>query len=167
AQEPAWEWAGATASHVDVPASELSDREAELSRHCGTSEAGLRAVAKRLVERKLRGLPYLDLDGLTFAQRTAGEPHVWPRAWVVSGRALDHDTTRQKLGVWGATFHEAGERRCGVAIGYGPDGTEVIAAAALDAEADLAPIPIRTRTGAWLPIDVKLLVPAMGARVLV
>ena len=159
-QEPVWEWAGATASHVDVPSSELTDREAELQSHCGAVEDGLRAVARRLVERKIRGLPYLDLDGLTFAQRAAGEPHVWPRAWIVSGRALDHESTLKRLDAWRASFHDIGQRRCGVATGYASDGSEVVAAIALDALADLAPLPIRVRSGTWQTVDAAVLVPA-------
>jgi uncharacterized protein YkwD len=145
----------------------MTDREAELQAACGVAEGGLRLVAKRLVARKTRDLPYLDLDGLTFAQRAAGEPHVWPRAWIVSGRALDHPTTVKRLAAWRQSFRDIGERRCGVATGYAPDGTEVVAAIALDALADLAALPIRARTGMWLAIDATMLVPATGARVVV
>jgi len=165
--EPAWDWASATASRVDVPGDLPTDREVELQRHCGAAEGGLRAVAERLVERKVLGLPYLDLDGLTFAQRVAGEPHVWPRAWIVSGRALDHDATLRKLDAWRASFHDIGERRCGVATGYAPDGSEVVAAIALDALADLLPLPIRARSGTWQTVDAVLRVPASGAEVVV
>jgi len=165
--EPAWIWASEVSSPRPVDPASLSDREAELSNACGRAEAGLRAVAARLVERKLRDLPYVDSDGLAEAQRVAGEPHVWPRAWIVSGRALDHESTRAKLAAWGASFREPGDRRCGVAIGYGADGTEVVAAIALDAQADLGALPIRTHVGVWLPVEVKLLVPAMGSRVVV
>ena len=52
----------------------------ELEAVCGTAEGGLHTVAERLMERKAGGLPYLDLDGLSFAKRVAGEPHPWPRA---------------------------------------------------------------------------------------
>ncbi len=166
-REPVWVWASQAASPLPVDSGALSDREADLQRVCGRSEVGLRAVATLLVARKLRELPYLDADALAELQRVAGEPHVWPRAWIVSGRALDHDETRQKLAAWGTTFREPGERRCGVAIGYGQDGTEVIAVIAVDAEADLAPVPIRTHVGAWMPIDVRLLVPATAAHVIV
>ena len=165
--EPPWVWTTEVASPRHLDLATLSDHEADLQRTCGRADAGLRAVALRLVERKLRDLPYLDGDELGQAQRVAGEPHVWPRAWVVSGRALDHEASRQKLGEWSLTFHEAGERRCGVAIAYGADGTEAIAAIAVDAQADLAPLPILTRVGAWLSIDAKLLVQATAARVVV
>ena len=165
--EPAWVWASEVASPLLVDPATLSADEADLQRACGQSEAGLRAVAQRLVLRKLRNLPYLDADGLAQAERVAGEPHVWPRAWIVSGRGIDHAASREKLAAWKTTFHDPGERRCGVAIGRGADGTEVLAAIALDAQADLSPLPIRTHVGVWLPVEVKLLVPATGAQVVV
>lgn len=165
--EPPFAWAPQVASPRPVDVALLPDREAELQRACGRAEAGLRDVATRLVARKLRNLPYLDADGLGQAQRALGEPHVWPRAWIVSGRALDHESTRMKLLAWMTTFHEPGERRCGVALGYGDDGTEVVAAVALDALADLHPVPVRVHVGAWLPIEATMLVPATGARVIV
>lgn len=155
-----------TASPIPMPDGRLTDRELELQRTCGVGELGLRRVAERLVERKIKELPYLDLDGLTFAQRVNGEPHVWPRAWIVSGRALDHESTVKKLAAWRTTFHDIGERRCGVASGYAPDGTQVVAAIALDAVADLVtPVPVKTHPGTWLTVDAKLLVPATGAHV--
>jgi uncharacterized protein YkwD len=165
--EPPFTWVSQVASPRPVDLASLPDREADLQRACGRAEAALRDVAARLVTRKLRNLPYLDADGLGQAQRAVGEPHVWPRAWVVSGRALDHESTRTKLLEWMTTFHEPGDRRCGVAVGYGEDGTEVVAAVALDALADLHPVPVRVHVGAWLAIEATLLVPATGARVIV
>jgi len=165
--EPLWDWASTTVSREDPEDDALTDREVDLQRHCGTAERGLRSVAERLVQRRVLGLPYLDLAGLTFAQRAAGEPHVWPRAWIVSGRALDHAATLTKLDAWRASFHDIGERRCGVATGYAPDGSEVVAAIALDALADLAPLPMRARSGTWQTVDAVLLVPASGAEVVV
>ncbi len=168
ATEPPWTWGASSVSGVRVPESQLTDRETELQNKCGASEDGLRRVAQRLLLRKTLDLPYLDLDGLTFAQRTAGEPHVWPRAWIVSGRAMDHESTVKKLEQWRATFHDIGERRCGVASGYARDGTQIVAAIALDAIADFTtPIPVRTHVGSWLSVDAKMLVTATGAHVVV
>jgi hypothetical protein len=164
--EPPLVWAAATSSPVRVAPATLSDRESQLGAACGTGERGLALVARRLVDRKVRGLPYLDEDGLTFAQRVVGEPHVWSRAWVVSGRALDHATTLTRLIAWRKSFKDAGERRCGVAIGYASDGSEVVAAIAVDVLGDLAPLPIRARTGTWLTVEAQLRVPATGARVM-
>ena len=166
--EPAWSWAGASTGIATVAPSSLSDRESELSSKCGVSEEALRRVAQRLLLRKTLNLPYLDLDGLTFAQRVNGEPHVWPRAWIVSGRAMDHESTVKKLEAWRQSFHDIGERRCGLASGYAPDGTQIVAAIALDAVADLvAPVPVRTHAGSWLSVEARMLVPATGAHVVV
>jgi uncharacterized protein YkwD len=165
--EPPWTWAAYVASPRTVNEDTLPDRQLELQRTCGRIEAGLRDVAARVVARKLAGLTYLDSEALAEAQRVAGEPHVWARAWVVSGRALDHESTRAKLDAWGKSFREQGDRRCGVAVGFGADGTEVVAAVAVDALADLRPLPVETRVGTWLHLEANLLVPASGARVVV
>jgi uncharacterized protein YkwD len=167
-EREAWIWADSTASPTPSLAFDrLTDRELELQARCGKPEAGLRAVAKRVVERKLRGASFLDVDGLSTAQRASGEPHVWPRAWTVSGRALDHAATLDKLDLWRAGFRDLGERRCGVATGVGADGTQVVVAVAVDALADLAPLPLRTHAGTWLTVDARLLVPASMAHVVV
>jgi uncharacterized protein YkwD len=168
ATEPPWTWSAQTVSGTRVASGALSDREGELQSACGVSEDGLRRVAQRLLLRKTLDLPYLDIDGLTFAQRVAGEPHVWPRAWIVSARAMDHESTVKKLEQWKASFHDIGERRCGVASGYARDGTQIVAAIALDAVADLmTPLPMRTHVGTWLTIDAKMLVPTNGAHVVI
>jgi uncharacterized protein YkwD len=54
-----------------------------------------------------------------------------------------------------------------VAIGFAGDGTEVVAAVAVDAAADISAVPVRARTGQWIPIEAKLLVPVTAARVVV
>jgi uncharacterized protein YkwD len=166
--EPPWVWSPQAASGIHVPDTTYTDHELELQNKCGVSEAGLRRVAQRLLLRKTLNLPYLDLDGLTFAQRVAGEPHVWPRAWIVSARAMDHDATVKKLEQWRQSFHDVGERRCGIASGYAADGTQIVAAIALDAIGDLVtPIPVRTHVGAWTTVEVKMLAPATSAHVIV
>lgn len=166
--EPSWAWETQTQSPIAVSAAELTDQELELQRACGTSEAGLRRAAKKLVERKALELPYLDTEALSFALRASGEPHVWPHAWIVSARALDQDSLVTKLTVWRRSFQDSGLRRCGVATGYSQDGTRVVAAVALDALADLTvALPTTTHVGTWLTIDARVNVPATGARVVV
>jgi uncharacterized protein YkwD len=144
-----------------------SDREAELLARCGQGEEGLREVAAQIARERTEGKPRLDLDALTFALRAAGEPHVWPRAWVAAGKTLDRATTLAKLEAWGATFQQAGERRCGVAMAASKDGTQVVAAVALDAVADLAPLPTRAHVGMSLTLDAHFLISASNAHVLV
>jgi uncharacterized protein YkwD len=168
--EPPVTWAVFTASPkpaVPVGDRAARDRVAELLARCGRGEAGLEEVARSLVARRLAGRAHLELDGLTFALRAAGEPHVWPHAWVIAGRGLDREATAAKLEAWGATFHDEGERRCGVATGVGGDGTEVVAAVTVDALADLAPLPTETRVGTWLTVDARLAVPVGDAHVIV
>ncbi len=160
-------WSSSSSSPLPVSPEQLTDRQTDLLAHCGTGDAALVRVAARIVERKLAGLPYLDVDGLNFAQRVEGEPHVWPRAWVVSGRALDHDSTLKKLDAWRTSFRDLGQRRCGVATGVARDGTEVIAAIALDALADLEVLPMRAHSGQWLDVEARMLVPTSAARVIV
>jgi uncharacterized protein YkwD len=157
-------WAPVTFSPQSPPA--ITE---ELQRRCGVVEAGLTVVARQVAERKAKGLAYLDVDGLAVALRAAGEPHVWPRAWIVSGKSpLDEQDTRTKLDVWRRSFSGQGERRCGVATASAADGSEVVAAVALDVLADLTtPLPTRTRAGTWLTIEAKLVVPASAAKVVV
>jgi hypothetical protein len=164
AEEPAWSFASQATSPRPSRGSEL-DRD--LEEVCGTPEGGLHTVAERLLERKARGLPYLDLDGLSFAQRVAGEPHVWPRAFILSTQKLDADSAKDKLRTWRASFGDVGERRCGLVTRTLADGTQVIAAMAVDALADLKPIPTRGRTGAWISVEATMLVPATSAEVFV
>src|SRR5262249_3845578 len=121
----------------------------------------------QVVDRKIAGLSYIEVEELGFAQRVHGEPHVWPRAWVVSGRALDHEGTLAKLDSWRTSFKDLGQRRCGVATGFAPDGPEVVAPVAVDGLADLAPLPIRAHAGQWLEFEARMLVPATGARVVI
>ncbi len=161
------DWARQTESPRPVDATSLSDRDGEILARCGRSEAGLVAVAQSAVARKAKGLAPLDLDGLAYAQRAAGEPHVWPRAWLIAGRALDHATTLERVATWQRSFRDLGQRRCGVAHGTAPDGTEIIAVIAVDALADMSPLPLRARTGQWLTFDARLLVEAPGARLIV
>jgi uncharacterized protein YkwD len=165
--EPPWSWAGATTSPTTLGAETMNALELALQSRCGIAEGGLRTVARRLIERKIRELPYLDLDGLTFAQRVAGEPHVWPRAWIVSAKTLEQEATSRKMAEWRQSFRDIGERRCGVATGRAADGTQIAAAIALDALGDLAPIPVKSHAGTWLTVDARLLVPARGAQVIV
>ena len=160
-------WTSSPRPALAVGDAAASDREAELLSRCGRGEEGLRQVAAQIAHERTEGKPRLDLDALTFDLRAAGEPHVWPRAWVAAGKTLDRATTLAKLEAWGATFQPAGERRCGVATAVSKDGTQVVAAVALDAVADLAPLPTRAHVGMSLTLDAHFLVSASNAHVLV
>jgi uncharacterized protein YkwD len=134
---------------------------------CGAADQGLREAAARVAARKLEGGDATDPERLVGALRAAGEPHPWPHAWVASvpvGGARGLDT---QLGTWRSSFGGVGVRRCGVARVAGKDGATTIVAMAVDALADLAPLPMRARAGEWLEVKARMLVPATAARVLV
>lgn len=139
-----------------------------LAEACGRPEEKLARVATELLVRKQKGLPYLEGDGLTELLRRNGEPHVWPRAWIASGKDLDQAAALKRLSSFGASIVEEGEGRCGAARVTGSDGIQLIAAVAFDAVADLeAPLPVRGRTGQWVELRANVRVPATGARVVV
>ena len=158
-------WSSWTASPVHLDVSALDPLEQAALDACGPAEAGLRATALSLLARKLRGLPLPELDAIESAQRAAGEPHPWPRAWAASAHTLDREATMQRLATWLATDHPA-RRRCGAATGTAPDGVRSLVVVVVDALADLQPLPTRARAGQWLTVDARLL-HATGGRVVV
>jgi len=159
-------WAASTGSPRAIEASLLQPLERDALEACGPGEAGLRETARVILDRKLRGLPMPELDAIEGAQREAGEPHPWPRAWAASARALAHDITLAKLGAWlGASVER--RRRCGVAAGASADGAHSLVVVVVDAFADLAPLPTHARTGQWLTVEARMRAPATGGRVVV
>jgi uncharacterized protein YkwD len=160
-------WAEATSSPVALgePPADPLEREA-LSR-CGPGDAHLSAAAGEVLSRALRGLPLPDADALAFAQRAAGEPHPWARAWAASARTLSTEATLRKLDEWLSDDRDSQLRRCAVTSGVSPDGTHVLAVVAVEALADLAPLPTRARTGQWLAVAARLRVGASAGEVLV
>ncbi len=133
---------------------------------CGAGDAALNAVAGRIAARQARSLPPLDIAETTFALRAAGSPYVWPRLWSLAGPELDPGDARDRVRRWLASFNDGGQRRCGIASAQGPH-TRAIVMLALDALADLDPLPTRARSGQWLKVTAHLLVPASGAKVVV
>jgi uncharacterized protein YkwD len=159
-------WPQVTASPAPLKASELPAREAELVARCGVADAKLRAAAQRLAQRKAAGHSAPDMEGLAFMLRAAGDPHVWPRAWIVSGRALESGALAARFDAWTKTFRDPGERRCGVATLTTRDGTEIVTAVAVDALGDLSPLPARTFPGQWLTLEASLDAAVTSARVI-
>jgi uncharacterized protein YkwD len=160
-------WAAWSASPRAIDGASLDPLERAALSACGAGEAGLRETARAILARKLRGLPLPELDAIEAAQREAGEPHPWPRAWAVSARSLDRDATLARLGAWLGTASDGRRRRCGVAAGSLADGMRTLVVIAVDALADLAPLPIRARAGQWLTVEARLHAPARGGRVMV
>jgi uncharacterized protein YkwD len=160
-------WAADTRSPLlaDDPPVDALERSA-LAR-CGTEEARLRDVARVLVTGKVEGLPIPEMDDVELLRRASGEPHPWPRVWVVVAAPGTPDAAMRKLDAWLAEQPSAERRRCGVASGAGTDGRRVVAVVAVDALADLAPLPIRARTGQWLEVEARMRVRARGGKVIV
>lgn len=155
-------WADETGS--PRPVAVADERESSLAALCPAADGALDEVARRLA----RGdLPADDMEAVAYGLRVAGEPHTWPRAWLLRGAAIEPDEASSRMKAWLATFREPGRRRCGVAWVHDASGDDAIAAVAVDAQGDLAAMPTRVRTGAWMSVEARVLVPARGARVVV
>jgi len=166
APAPAWAWW--TASPRSLDGATLTALERAAVARCGWGEEGLRTVARAIAARKLRGEPLPDVNALAAEQRAAGEPHPWARVWSASGRTLDADAMAARVEAWAnGEGSAAALRRCGVAEGTAADGTRALVVVAVDALADLAPLPTRARTGQWLTLEARLRVPAQDANVVV
>lgn len=130
---------------------------------CTLGDAGLSRVAERFARRKSQGSPPLDASEISFALRAEGSPYVWPRAWTLEGGDLESASAVERLHAWLAGFGDGGQRRCGIALVENHEHS-VLAAVAVDALADLAPLPVRARAGSWLDLSAELLVPATEAK---
>ncbi|MEP7121500.1 MAG: CAP domain-containing protein [Byssovorax sp.] len=155
-------WKSATQSpHPGV----VDAKQAPLLALCGGSDAALMEVAARSAHRQLDGSSLLGADELAYNLRASGDPHVWPRAWSIAGQALDEDDVARRVKAWIAPWNTLGTRRCGIARVKGDDGMTVIAAVAIDALADLQPLPTTARVGQWITLDGTMLVPTTEAKV--
>lgn len=139
----------------------------DLATLCTASDAALAAVAGEIAARQAAGHNALDTARVTFALRAAGSPYVWPRVWSIQAPKLDAADTRGRVQRWLASFNDGGQRRCGFARARSADGGVVIAGVAVDAFADLEPLPVRVRAGQWLTVRARLLSPMTGAHVVV
>jgi hypothetical protein len=130
---------------------------------CPETDRALDAIAAEVAT---HSLPADDVEGLTYALRAAGEPHVWPRAWMLEGKKIDLAEANTRFAAWLGSAAHLGQLRCGVARSS-RRGSEAIAAVAVDAEADLEHLPMRARTSSWIDLGARTLVPATGAKVVV
>ncbi len=130
---------------------------------CNARDGALERVALRLARRQSEGVTQLDVSELTFALRAEGSPYVWPRAWTLEGSDLSSAAAVERMRAWLSDFDDGGERRCGVALVEAGERS-VLSAVAVDVLADLAPLPMRARAGAWLDVSAQLLVPASDAK---
>jgi uncharacterized protein YkwD len=133
---------------------------------CRDGDAALSRVAARLARRQTEGNAALDASELRFALRAEGSPYVWPRAWALEGGDLNSPAAVERMHGWLAGFDDGGQRRCGIALAETRDRS-VLAAVAVDALADLDPLPVRARSGTWVELSAQLLVPASEAKFVV
>ena len=157
-------WATSTQSPRPLAEALDSVERAALDR-CGAGDAGLSAAAWTLAARRAAGAGLADMDGIAFAQRAAGEPHPWARAWAATGATLEEDAVARGLAAW--LEGDPRIRRCGVASVGRPGGPRSLVVLAVDALADLGPLPTRVRVGQWLTVEARLRVRASGGKVFV
>jgi hypothetical protein len=159
-------WALQTASPAPSEG-HLDALESAAITRCGRADARLDTVARAIVAQKRAGAPMPTADAIARLQRAAGEPHPWARAWAARAPSSTSEGLLERLDGWLASEPGAGERRCGAAQGLAPDGERVLVVVVVDALADLAPLPVRARTGQWLTVRARLLPSARGAKVVV
>lgn len=157
-------WAAETASPQLIEA--MPESERALIDLCRRGDAGLNRVAVALAKSQAAGQGMLDTEHVTHELRAAGVPQVWPRAWAIVGNPTPEEA-KQGLATWLDSFSEGGERRCGVGTASLDDGREVISVIAVDAMADLDPIPVRAHAGEWIRVRARLLAPAVEAEIVV
>jgi hypothetical protein len=142
---------------------ETAEATEPLASACGSPDAALTRVAVQFAEERARGLGSPDPDAVVARMRAAGVPHTRPRVLTASAHGpLGDDLMRSKL----ATLR-ADDTRCGVGTARTPHGGEVLVAIAVDELAELAPLPLRARTGEWLTFDARLHVGARAAKLVV
>ncbi|APR84193.1 Transporter [Minicystis rosea] len=143
----------------------IDARAVPLVTACGGADSALAEVASRTARHQADGGALLRADELAFHLRASGDPHVWPRAWSIAGTGLDEADVARRVRAWLAPWNTLGTRRCGVGRVTNADGNTVVAVVAVDALADIAPLPTTARVGQWLTLDGTMLVPASGAKV--
>jgi uncharacterized protein YkwD len=160
-------WAPESSSpHPAEPHSHDGVEQAALSR-CGAAEVGLDRVARELAAEKASSGSIPSPDVIDRLQRAAGEPHPWPVAWATVFSPKATHAALAKLDEWLAGDKTEGVRRCGVGHAIAPDGSVVLVVLAVDAVADLDPLPVRARTGQWLDLRAHVSPRARAARVVV
>lgn len=132
---------------------------------CGHADDALVGVAARNAGRLLRGEPNVGADELGFDLRAAGSPHVWPRAWSMSGSNLSDEAVLAKVTRWSGGASSLGEKRCGVIRTRARTGMDVVSVVQADVLADMDPLPTLARTSEWISLKGHMLVPASDAKV--
>lgn len=157
------QWKSELASPKATAATNPND--ATLIALCGPADTALMDVATIVAKRQLEGAHSLTADELAFALRSAGDPHVWPKAWSLSGENLDDTDIANRLKSFLGSSRTLGTRRCGVSRQKGPDNADVATVITVDALADISPLPTSARVGQWINLEGAMLIPASGVQV--
>jgi uncharacterized protein YkwD len=156
-------WAPETRSPRPSGASGI---EARLAGLCSEADGGLETVARRIAERTLADRPVLDPGQLNTELRAAGSPYVWPRSWMLSGAQIDPADAEERVKRFLASFGDGGKRVCGAAEVIS-DKKRAVALVAVDALAELRPLPSKSHAGKWLAVEAQALGPVDRAKVVV
>jgi uncharacterized protein YkwD len=133
---------------------------------CKRGDAALSRLAERFARRQSEGHAPLDASEISFALRAQGSPYMWPRTWTLEGEDFSGSAAVEQLRGWLDSWHDGGERRCGFAL-VSSHKRSVLGAVAVDALADLEPLPVRTRAGSWVDVDAELLVASSETKLVV
>jgi uncharacterized protein YkwD len=133
---------------------------------CGMSDAALARVAAHFAALTTNA-DALDIDALGYQLRAAGSPYVWPRAWRFDSNESQRADATERMQRWLGGFSEGGSRRCGVALLHKPGKKITVFAIAVDALADLEPVPTRVRVGQWVDVNATLRVSADAAKLVI
>jgi hypothetical protein len=123
---------------------------------CVAYERPLGRVAAAVADAAARHVGLADITDVGLLLRAFGEPHVWPRVWLLEARNLGREALLAEWTPWVSNEPTAGERRCGTALIHTDDGRDIAVAVVIDALADLAPLPLRAHLGQWLRFAAPL-----------
>ena len=143
-----------------------SDARAVLAA-CGPADEALGQAAAEVARRRLQGRKIASPDELAAVLRDAGSAATWPRSLVFVGQPVDLAQAAEQTRAFVKKLPSALPVRCGVAMVQDAQGPEALAVIAAPHAATVAPTPRRVRPGAWVTVDVQLLVPATGAKIVV
>jgi cysteine-rich secretory family protein len=131
---------------------------------CVAYEHPLVRVAAAVAAAAVRRVGVDELADVATLSRAFGEPHPWPRVWLLEGPQLSPESVLADWARWLPDEPSAGERRCGTALVHADDGRDIAAAVVVDVLADVAPLPLQARLGQWLRLQAAL-VPSVQATV--
>jgi hypothetical protein len=113
------------------------------------------------------GSPLPDVREIVLMLRASGGPYVWPRVWALAGASAERSAP-EGLDRWLDTFPAGAMRRCGLSILADPNGgRQVVMAVAVEAPADLDPLPVSVHVGRWLTVTAHIHAPPISAQVAV